>query len=600
MTKDVFVYHLDYELQKLFSFTRYEYNNLYECFRLATRVAYLISKNKILVPASHYFESDIAYKILNELKELGEIGAIELISSSSNLDEFLSKKESQHRGNIWLPKYHYSEYITGKKIILPGTIVQRKRSASKDIKTAWGSSIIESGTKDELIKLNKDTRQNSQLEEEIYTIPELLGEQAYISEYIIPFLSIEDGKKSKADTIINRFITKQYIASFLQEYNAICLRDIPYIDNQQILAEDIINNDSVSYNVIATKMKRTVHKGTNVLEYIKNCSTYELIEFKYSEKWKRMLDMNPNSEKTKKHMKERIEMNNDYSDVTIGVITALPEECAAMRKMMCDPREISFPDKGAGHRFFLGEIRSSKGKTHKVALSMCGQGNNMAAIRATNMLHHFSGIESIIMTGIAGGIPSYQSTDNAIRLGDIVVSNGVVQYDFVKNTPDGIKCRSNAQKPSARLLEAVDVMKTLEFDSITPWHDYIDSFALDKYFFKPDASTDQLYDLDGNLCQHIEDPNRTKYPKVFFAPIASSNALQKNAKERELLKQQFGTLAVEMEASGIADATWEQQVGYLVVRGVCDYCDTHKNDIWHNYAALVAAAYTRALIETLM
>ena len=231
---------------------------------------------------------------------------------------------------------------------------------------------------------------------------------------------------------------------------------------------------------------------------------------------------------------------------------------------------------------------------------MCGQGNNMAAIRATNMLHHFSGIESIIMTGIAGGIPSYQSTDNAIRLGDIVVSNGVVQYDFVKNTPDGIKCRSNAQKPSARLLEAVDVMKTLEFDSITPWHDYIDFFAQDKYFFKPDASTDQLYDLDGNLCQHIGDPNRTKYPKVFFAPIASSNALQKNARERELLKQQFGTLAVEMEASGIADATWEQQVGYLVVRGVCDYCDTHKNDIWHNYAALVAAAYTRALIETLM
>lgn len=31
-----------------------------------------------------------------------------------------------------------------------------------------------------------------------------------------------------------------------------------------------------------------------------------------------------------------------------------------------------------------------------------------------------------------------------------------------------------------------------------------------------------------------------------------------------------------MEASGVADATWTNTVGYLVVRGICDYCDTYK------------------------
>ena len=33
--------------------------------------------------------------------------------------------------------------------------------------------------------------------------------------------------------------------------------------------------------------------------------------------------------------------------------------------------------------------------------------------------------------------------------------------------------------------------------------------------------------------------------------------------------------------------------------GICDYCDSHKNDDWQKYASIVAAAYTRALIETM-
>ena len=40
-------------------------------------------------------------------------------------------------------------------------------------------------------------------------------------------------------------------------------------------------------------------------------------------------------------------------------------------------------------------------------------------------------------------------------------------------------------------------------------------------------------------------------------------------------------------------------IGYLVVRGICDYCDAHKNDTWQNYAAPAAAAYVRALLEAL-
>jgi nucleoside phosphorylase len=35
----------------------------------------------------------------------------------------------------------------------------------------------------------------------------------------------------------------------------------------------------------------------------------------------------------------------------------------------------------------------------------------------------------------------------------------------------------------------------------------------------------------------------------------------------------------------------------LVIRGICDYCDTHKNDQWQRYAAATAAAYAKELLQ---
>jgi nucleoside phosphorylase len=51
-----------------------------------------------------------------------------------------------------------------------------------------------------------------------------------------------------------------------------------------------------------------------------------------------------------------------------------------------------------------------------------------------------------------------------------------------------------------------------------------------------------------------------------------------------------------MEGSGIADATWNAGQHYLVIRGICDYCDGKKDGVWQGYAAAVAAAYARAVI----
>lgn len=600
MFKNIFVYHLDNELQKLFSLNQYNYDYLYSSLKLLTRVAFLICKEKILIPASNYFESDLSFRILNELKELNEIGAINLISSSHNIVELLNKKVSQHGDNILLPHYHYRDFLNdGQKIILPGTLRKRERSASSDIKTSWYTSINNSEMKNALARLLKDTITVSRYEDMLYEVPQKLGNRAYISDYILPLLPIEKEKEKIADYILNAFITSEYIASFLKEFDASCLKDIPIIDSNAILPKNLDDSTKyISYNEIATKLKMLKYNGVNALAFINNCCAYELIEFKNSLEWQCVLETLAYHKPEFNTIMEKNNMNN-YSDIKIGIITALPKECAAMKMMMFDVKECFFDDKGAGHRYFLGKLKSANGKTHRVALAQCGMGNNIAAIRATNMLNHFKSIDSIIMTGIAGGIPSYRNDDKQVRLGDIVVSNGITQYDFIKETPKEIENRSNASKPSALLLEAINIMKTYEYEDVYPWHEYLDEFSSDSHFLKPAEDTDELYDLEGKLCAHPYDSTRTKYPKVFTGAIASANTLLKNPNKRNMLKSTYGVLAVEMEASGIADATWNHEVGYLVIRGICDYCDTHKNDLWQAYAALVAAAYTRSLIEML-
>lgn len=70
----------------------------------------------------------------------------------------------------------------------------------------------------------------------------------------------------------------------------------------------------------------------------------------------------------------------------------------------------------------------------------------------------------------------------------------------------------------------------------------------------------------------------------------------KNAKERDQYARdpELNVLCFEMEAAGLMN-----NFPCLVIRGICDYSDSHKNDVWHKYAALAAAAYARELLYVL-
>ncbi len=595
----IFIYHLDNELRKLFQLDKsFHIRSIVSAFNLITRVAFLLCKESIIVPLSNYMESDLSFRILNKLRSPNMIvmKGIHLVSSSYNLIELFERKQIQHGERIYSPGFHYADFANPDgNMNLPGSLIKRTASASKDIEKVWISEKGIETLANALYLLLVPEKRASVIEDKLNEVPEKLQGQAYISEYVIPLLEVNEKCKTQVDTFINQFITRAYIKSFLDEYEAVCLKDIPLIDSNAILPNEE-KYRHLSYTFWVNILYKLKYKNRSALEYVRQCSGDELIEFKYSEKWKPAVNGEDDKHIIIPGRIEKNMMEKKYERVKIGIITALLKEYAAVKKMFEKSEDVFFKGTSAGNRFCIGEMKSANGGMHQIALGLYGMGNNKASIRVTNMTAHFPEIDSVLMVGIAGGVPSPEDPKRHVRLGDIVISEGIVQYDMVKSTDNGEEPRSNPQRPSAWLLEGIETLKTKEYEDIYQWKKYIDIYAKEK-FAKPEIE-DVLHTEDEAELPHPKD-DRRGYPKLHYGIIASANTLLKNYKKRQKLKEELGALTFEMEASGIADATWENGIGYLVVRGICDYGDKFKCDDWQEYAAVIAACYAKDLIENL-
>jgi nucleoside phosphorylase len=283
----------------------------------------------------------------------------------------------------------------------------------------------------------------------------------------------------------------------------------------------------------------------------------------------------------------------------VGLVTALPEEFAAVR-LMADPAgSQEFP--GDPNVYLRATVPTQRGDLSVVIAQVIKPGNNSADGLATALLLHYETVRDVIMVGIAAGIPCPERPDGHVRLGDIVVgTRGVLQYDNVRrvaglaDTP-----REPPAAPSAYLLARVRNLAADAYAGLRPWETHLHRMGADPIWARPSARTDTLVASDGrSRVRHPRDPQRRPgLPRVHQGMIGSANVLLRDPQYRDQLRDRYGLRAVEMEGSGIADATWTHACGHLVVRGICDYADQHKGDTWHHYAALAAAAYVRALLE---
>ncbi|KAF6820634.1 kinesin light chain [Colletotrichum plurivorum] len=286
------------------------------------------------------------------------------------------------------------------------------------------------------------------------------------------------------------------------------------------------------------------------------------------------------------------------------------EQIAAME--MLDEEHPALPKPPADHNVYsLGSING-----YNIVIAGLHQpGNCPAATVVAQMRMTFPNLRFGLLVGVGGGVPV--KTDNGIiRLGHVVVSkpagghSGALQYDHGK-ARDGYFERTGAlAPPPAVLLNAAQALAVqrarLDVDPVR--HDVrridITRPRLRRFQY-PGEQNDYLFiskyahQRQGVPCATECDPSK-RIPRtsdnddtfviVHRGNIASGELGVKDAWLRDTLAQQHRLLCFEMEAAGpIAEFPC------LVVRGISDYCDSHKNDMWHGYAAAVAAAYARQL-----
>jgi len=310
---------------------------------------------------------------------------------------------------------------------------------------------------------------------------------------------------------------------------------------------------------------------------------------------------------------------SDPQDYTVGWICAIePEHVAAQEFLDKEHEGPEYVSEHDNNVYTLGKI----GK-HNVVVAILPNGEyGLAAAGnvANNMLHSFPNVRIGLMVGIGGGAPS---PDHDIRLGDVVVSsphNGqgsVFQYDFGKEIQgQGYKYTRLLNEPPSVLNAAVAGLKTKYRRRGHQLEEAINSILeknprLRNEYKRPDPHTDQLYQAShthpenmnkvncsdacgNNPSTLVQRPDRTEdkdIPKIHYGVIASGNTLMKNAEKRDKLAREKDVLCFEMEAAGL-----RKDFPCLVIRGICDYSDSHKSKEWQGYAAMAAAAYAKDLL----
>ncbi|KAF4829521.1 Ankyrin-1 [Colletotrichum siamense] len=308
-------------------------------------------------------------------------------------------------------------------------------------------------------------------------------------------------------------------------------------------------------------------------------------------------------------MEPAISMN----DYTVGWVCALPLEMAAARAMLDELHPNPPVQDPADHNCYtLGQMLG-----HNVVIACLPAGvfgTTSAATVAKDMLRTFRHIRLGLMVGVGGGVPS--EVDD-IRLGDVIVSKptgtcgGVIQYDLGKAVQGGgFERVGTLNAPPSVLLNALGSLEARHMcgDSHIPQilSDFVRRFPkMRSSFGHPGTAHDVLFcaEYDHVGCeptceqcdnrQTVQRVNRDDAdPVVHYGTIGSGNSVIKDGRTRDQLRHKYKILCFEMEAAGLM-----QEFPCLVIRGVCDYADSHKNKKWQGYAAATAAAFAKELLS---
>jgi len=170
--------------------------------------------------------------------------------------------------------------------------------------------------------------------------------------------------------------------------------------------------------------------------------------------------------------------------------------------------------------------------------------------------------KTIVLVGIAGGL------DRKIGLGDVVISSLLVDYELGKVGSEGLDIRWSVYPIDPLLLN-----KAQNYQG-TSWIDYIRTP-------RPGVG------------------DATARPQSHVGIYLTGNKIIADEKTAGALRSFWKkSVAIEMEAAGIAAMLrqLEKPPGFIVIKSICDYADSQKNDDWQAYAADAAASFAFSFV----
>ncbi|PNP54704.1 hypothetical protein THARTR1_04909 [Trichoderma harzianum] len=337
-------------------------------------------------------------------------------------------------------------------------------------------------------------------------------------------------------------------------------------------------------------------------------------------------------------------------DFEIAIVCALPLEYDAVCILIDEFWDEEGDQYGKATRdpniYTTGRIGN-----HNIVLVLLPEmGKVGAASAAASLRLSFPEVKLLLLAGICGGVPS-PGTAKELVLGDVVLSTSVFQYDFGRRHGDKFVPKDTSTDSLGRpskdirsLLKLCDTNRgrrqlakqaALYLEHIQ--NDPSTEHSMEQYLC-PGAANDKLfkatyihkhYNEPQCLCKsphetcdnsrklschklqcdekflverrrikhklQLEQQGRSKeaqVPAIFLGSIGSGDTVMRSSEDRDRIAEEYDLIAFEMEGAG----AWDE-LPCIVVKGICDYADSHKNKKWQHFAAATAASVMKALLE---
>ncbi|RAH50482.1 5'-methylthioadenosine/S-adenosylhomocysteine nucleosidase family protein, partial [Aspergillus brunneoviolaceus CBS 621.78] len=321
---------------------------------------------------------------------------------------------------------------------------------------------------------------------------------------------------------------------------------------------------------------------------------------------------------------------------TVAIICALGLETNAVMGVMDEIYE-SLPEAARkdANAYTTGRI----GKTSVVIVHLPGMGKLNSANSTMRLKSTFPKVGLCLVVGVCGGAPYNSRAKKEIVLGDVIISTGLKQIDFGRYYANGFVPKDDPEdnfgRPVDRLRSFLRMLSETSYyydrisdETRTTLKTLLRS-ATGESLAYPGAHRDHLYEsnyqhqcraksacetcnvTDGTVCQYALDTScdnlgceasrvvsrsrlanlDSSRPVVHFGRVACGDGVMKSAQDRDRFVEQYQVIGFEMEAAGAWDA-----FPTVVIKGVCDYADSHKNKLWQGYSAAVAASCMKAVL----